>query len=271
MTNKLIALDLDGTTLNDQSQIDPLTIKVLRQLDRLGHRIIIVTGRPYRNSKHLYDQVGLKNPMVNFNGALCHDPNNLNWDGTYHVGISKSIALDVATHREALNSYLIIAEAKYNIFATSQKLPTNEFFPEPSIIPLLLNSTSLLEDPTALTIFTSEEDQESTSTEIIKQYGETVDVRTWGGKMPCLEVVSSGVNKGRALKHLADYYKIDMKDTMAFGDEFNDTEMLHEAGRGVAMANGQSAVKAIADDITNETNDQNGLANYLMEYFSLSI
>ena len=56
---------------------------------------------------------------------------------------------------------------------------------------------------------------------------------------------------------------------MAFGDQHNDLSMIAYAGRGVAMANAIEPLKAIADDTTSYTNDQDGLARYLVEFFKL--
>ena len=56
---------------------------------------------------------------------------------------------------------------------------------------------------------------------------------------------------------------------MAFGDQHNDLSMIAYAGHGVAMANAIEPLKAIANDITTYTNDQDGLARYLVEFFKL--
>ena len=56
---------------------------------------------------------------------------------------------------------------------------------------------------------------------------------------------------------------------LAFGDEDNDMEMIDYAGHGVVMTNGIPTLKKIANDITEFTNDQDGLAIYLEKYFSL--
>lgn len=74
MQQKLITLDLDGTTLNNHSQLSPLTIKTLQKATRAGHLVSIVTGRPYRMARDIYDQLQLTTPMANFNGALTHIP-----------------------------------------------------------------------------------------------------------------------------------------------------------------------------------------------------
>ena len=77
MDQHLIALDLDGTTLNNQSTLTQETIRTLRTLADEGHIVSIITGRPYRIARHIYDQIGIKTPMVNFNGALTHIPTRL--------------------------------------------------------------------------------------------------------------------------------------------------------------------------------------------------
>ena len=63
MDQHLIALDLDGTTLNNQSKLTNETIITLRALARDGHIVSIITGRPYRIAKHIYDEIGIKTPM----------------------------------------------------------------------------------------------------------------------------------------------------------------------------------------------------------------
>ena len=55
MEQKLIAIDLDGTTLNENSQITPKTKEVLTKATAAGHIVSIVTGRPNRISENYYD------------------------------------------------------------------------------------------------------------------------------------------------------------------------------------------------------------------------
>ncbi len=59
------------------------------------------------------------------------------------------------------------------------------------------------------------------------------------------------------------------EDILAFGDEHNDVDMLKFAGWGVAMANGTDQLKAVADDITEKPNTEDGLADYLTKYLDL--
>lgn len=84
MNQHLIALDLDGTTLNNQSALTTETIRTLRAAAADGHIVSIITGRPYRIARRIYDEIGIKTPMVNFNGALTHIPHET-WDKEYAI------------------------------------------------------------------------------------------------------------------------------------------------------------------------------------------
>ncbi|MBS7655498.1 phosphoglycolate phosphatase [Candidatus Bathyarchaeota archaeon] len=62
-------------------------------------------------------------------------------------------------------------------------------------------------------------------------------------------IVDSSVNKGEALRKLAEASKLNVKDVAAIGDNLNDIDMLKAAGFGVAVANAPKALKNVADYI----------------------
>ncbi len=68
---------------------------------------------------------------------------------------------------------------------------------------------------------------------------------------------------------IADSLSLDRQDIIAFGDEHNDLEMLDYAGWGVAMANGTQQLKLIANDVTDKTNAEDGMVDYLEKYLGL--
>ena len=76
MKQHLIVLDLDGTLLTDQKVISPKTKAILNQARKDGHQVMIATGRPYRASEIYYRELGLNTPIVNFNGAFVHHPDD---------------------------------------------------------------------------------------------------------------------------------------------------------------------------------------------------
>ncbi len=74
MKKKMIAIDLDGTLLNQESQLSEYTISTIKKVRKQGHLVLIATGRPYRMAETFYQQLELDTPMINFNGSLVHIP-----------------------------------------------------------------------------------------------------------------------------------------------------------------------------------------------------
>lgn len=270
MNRKLIALDLDGTTLNNIQQISSETQQVLNKLRNEGHIISIVTGRPYRNSYYYYDQLKMDTPMVNFNGAWCHNPQDSTWGHGYHKTLSKDLAISMLTLKDDPEVQLIAAESRDGIYVQGDFIPYPDFFPEGIEVSKQLSAETLLIDPTSVGVFTNtQQNQPLIKERIIEHYGDAVEVRAWGGLAPCLEVVAAGVQKAMGVERIASYYNIKQQDILAFGDEENDYEMIQYAGHGVVMKNGNDRLKAIADDLTAVTNHENGLAEYLTRFFKL--
>ena len=116
---------------------------------------------------------------------------------------------------------------------------------------------------------TENELAESVSLRIKDQFDDAVDVRTWGGPQAILEIVPKGVHKALGLSVIADSLSLDRQDIIAFGDEHNDLEMLDYVGWGVAMANGTQQLKSIANDVTDKTNAEDGMVDYLEKYLGL--
>ena len=80
-----------------------------------------------------------------------------------------------------------------------------------------------------------------------------------------MDVMSAGVNKGSALKQLSELLGIDRSNVMAFGDYFNDAEMLRFAGWSFAMENGHPDVKRIARYLAR-SNNENGVLRAVRKY-----
>ena len=72
----IIALDLDGTLLNDEKVISPKTVEFIKKLHDDGHMIVIATGRPLRAALLYQQQLGVTGPMITSNGSLTSFPNN---------------------------------------------------------------------------------------------------------------------------------------------------------------------------------------------------
>ena len=84
-----------------------------------------------------------------------------------------------------------------------------------------------------------------------------------------LEILPAGVNKGTALERLEMILGIKKEEVICFGDNLNDLEMIRRAGIGVAMGNAGAEVKAAADCIAPDHNDD-GVARVLAREADIS-
>ncbi|MGM0124630.1 HAD superfamily hydrolase [Enterococcus sp. AZ194] len=268
MNQKLIAIDLDGTTLNNDSKISVKTAATLKKAMASGHYVSIATGRPYRMSHQFYKELNLKTPMVNFNGALVHLPEQ-QWAGERETLIKREIAFDILAQKQTLNLDFIAAENKETFFIDSFEFYDAKLFSAPATQSNLLSTKNMTTDPTSLLVRTQPQYAKQVSESLSNQYGEFVDVRTWGGPNAILEIVAKGIQKAKGVHEVASYLNISRENVIAFGDEHNDLELLEYAGWGVAMSNGTDELKKVSNDITEKTNQEDGLAEYLENYLSL--
>src|SRR5258706_14207715 len=70
---RLVAVDLDGTLLNDSKQVSEQTAGALACLPERGVKVVIASARPPRSVRPIYQSLGLDTLQINYNGALIWD------------------------------------------------------------------------------------------------------------------------------------------------------------------------------------------------------
>ena len=81
-----------------------------------------------------------------------------------------------------------------------------------------------------------------------------------------IEFNQKGVTKGDGLRRLAAMLGVDMKDTIAIGDNFNDLSMIKAAGLGVGVANTAESMKAECDHITAATCQESAVSEVIEQF-----
>lgn len=269
MTKKLIALDLDGTLLNSDSQVSHASKEILKKIQEQGHIIVITTGRPYRMADHIYHDLGLKSPMINFNGALTHIPNK-KWEKELSMTLDKKYLLDMVQREEAIEADFIAGEYRNKFYITH----TNHDKIDPALFGVneiakqtKFQAEKVTENPNAILLQTRAKDKYALAKEMSHYYNHELEINTWGGPLNILECAPKGVNKAFALSYLLDIYGLERSDLIAFGDEQNDIDMLSLAGTGFAMKNANPILLSYADQLTEFTNDEDGVARQLQQLF----
>lgn len=277
----LIVSDLDSTLLNNKSELDPLTIKVVKKLTSLGHIFCLVTGRPPVSALPIYNKLGLKSLMVNYNGAYIYNPNNKLYPALnlgFNFAIIKKILTtpSIVSH---INNYVI--ETNNGTFF--KRIPTDEsaksllyssfHVHDLNLVKQVEPDFSNVKDYDVHSVLLQAKDSEQLDDILyeLRRFSKTLITRIWQDYTfgYIFEINSVFATKGNALEYLSSYYSIDKAHTVAFGDGDNDSQMLSAANNGVAMKNGTTTAKLSASFITKYSNDEQGVARELIRFFKL--
>lgn len=264
----LIVLDLDGTLLTDDKIISAKTKQTIIQAKQQGHQVMIATGRPFRASKHIYNELDLKTPIVNFNGAYVHHPLNKNYSAKHHP-IQLQTVFDIVDSLQPYNLPNIIAEVMDDMYVErhDHQLLSILGMGNPKITTGILTE-QLKDHPTSMLLHTEEKDVAMIRSYLQDTKAELIDHRRWGDPYHVIEIVRNGIHKAIGLDYVAQSMQIPRERIIAFGDEDNDLEMLEFAGVGVAMGNAINDVKNIANIITS-SNNEDGIAEILIDRLHL--
>ncbi|GAX91316.1 Cof-type HAD-IIB family hydrolase [Effusibacillus lacus] len=264
MKRRLIAIDLDGTMLTHNKTILARTKQTIKRVRGLGHEVVIATGRPPRSSVNYHRELELTTPMVNFNGALIHDPARPELD--IHFPMEREVALQILGECKRFGVDNVMMEIKDRYFA--QQIDELIHFLGDGSDPTGVGPIEryLLEHPTSMLIRTSKETIQPLRETLNQSFGGMVAHRYWSAPYHVLEVIKANISKATGLEILVDQLGFAREDVIAFGDEENDLEMIEWAGLGIAMGNANPVLKKVADRIA-DTNENNGLSSVLEELF----
>ncbi|PKR79352.1 Cof-type HAD-IIB family hydrolase [Halalkalibacillus sediminis] len=271
MDKHLIALDLDGTLLNDKKIVTQRTVQTLNAAREAGHVVMIATGRPFRVSKQYYSQLKLDTPIVNMNGALVHHPRNQSWD-PIHSPLPRNVAHDIFETCYNVGVQNIMAEIRDEVFLDqNDEHSLTDFFLEGLDKPATIGrlKDTLDRDPSSILIHPFDDRVGQIRDTLDQQHSSIVEHRKWGAPFHVIEIVRSGLHKAIGVQKIAEEYGIPQDRVIAFGDEDNDLEMIEFAGVGVAMNNGIDELKTLANE-TTLTNHEDGVAHFIEQYLNIS-
>ena len=261
----LIAVDLDGTLVTDFDNYDHKSIRYLKKLAKTNY-VVIATGRPYRSTKPAYEMLELDTPIINYNGALVHNPSDYFFPKTI-ITIDKQVIIDLIKEKsDAIIN--VFCEVEDDIYLWKKDDQIRPFLHADGGNLAIGDPQDILHnDPNGAIIYAEAAKQEEISA-YLKSKHDNIDLRFWPipDGLVLGEVYNAKTSKGRALKKVAHYYGIPDKKIIAFGDGHNDIDLLGSASVSVAMANGHPELLKIAKYITKSV-ENNGVYYFLKKYF----
>ncbi len=244
---KLVVTDIDGTIHDPDSGINNNVKECLRNLINNGIHVAIATGRTYGSAKYIADEIGIKCPLICYQGGLVNTYDGEIIDAKYlNPEIAREIIIDCRKRGIHLNVYV-----EDKLYVENDDEYIKDYIGDKGIDYFLVESFDELDFSKLNKMLAISYDCEFVNSlieEYRKKYPQIYVVRSY--KYFC-EIANKEATKGNAIKILADKYGISVGEVLAIGDQNNDIEMVETAGVGVAMGNGTEEIKQIADYITD--------------------
>ncbi|MEY9095872.1 Cof-type HAD-IIB family hydrolase [Paenibacillus sp. RC84] len=238
---KLVALDLDGTTLTDDKRISEVNRIWIRRATEAGVTVIFSTGRGIQTAKSYWDELRLDVPMVLLNGAeIWKGPGRL-WERHY---------LSRQQIRE-LHKLAVGAGAWYWGYSVESLTNREEWTEEMFDRDWMKFGMGHHDLPTIVGL-----------REQVRQMGMLEVTRSADTNM---EISALGVTKESGVRKVCGLLGIGMHEVMAIGDHHNDRMLIQAAGLGIAMGNAEAELKEAADAVTG-TNSEDGVAQAIQQY-----
>ena len=239
MEVKLIAIDIDGTLLDNDHQLHPRNEAAIQVAVQEGVQVILATGRMRSSCEWIIDQLGLQTPGIFIQGLHIADSQGRRIYGDW---------LDTAVLNHFLGfadeySLSFVAFADHEILTLRRDMYTDLVakYETPALIEV--------EDVTAvpihkLIIFSEPARIQDVRPSLAEHMRGRADVLITQPEM--LEIMPTGTSKGSGLAWLSESIGIPLAETMAIGNAENDIEMLRLAGLSVAVGNAMEAVKEVS-------------------------
>ncbi len=252
----LLALDVDGTLLTSDGELSARTRHALRDADRAGWQVALITGRPLPYVLPVARKLGVGQYVVAANGSTVAQID------TGAVLYQSSISGELV--RTALSAIRASLPAVCAAVTTARAFETERGFDV--LAPLSKFDATVVDDATPLpedvvhsaVLFAVGADASALWSQIAALVPPGIDVSP-SGLPGSVELTAPGVHKGSGVVRLCQLLRIERQRVVAFGDGLNDHEMLMWAGHGVAMGNAADETKAVADEVT-ASNDRDGVA-----------
>ena len=254
MAQRLLALDLDGTTLNHMGELSPAVRDAIAGLPE-EVAVVVATGRSIIATTPILAALGLlRGYAICSNGAL-----TIELDPSTEAGYT---VIDMVTFdprpvlermRVALPDALIAVEEPGVGFKVSRHFPDGELMGRTREV----DWDELISQPVTRVTLRQPETSAEDFMELVERAG-LHEVSYAVGWSAWLDINPEGVSKASALEMVRRRLQVEPSHTIACGDQRNDLEMLHWAAWGVAMGNAPDEVKAVADEVTGHV-DEDGL------------
>lgn len=258
---QILVIDIDGTLLNRKGVISPVDRDAVNSACQAGIRVSLSTGRVVDASRHILGNLGLDGYHMFFDGAFVCNPTT--GEEVYAEPIERDLLGDVVRFvRE--NGIVIELYTSTQYFIEQDNWAVDirrNFF---NIEPTFTNFDRVWQEERIIkaTLPVRTPDEKVKMALFEQQFSHKLHL-TWTNTPAYpddyyINVINVQASKGKALEELARFLRVPLAETAAIGDGVNDISLLSRAGISIAMANAPDELKAVADHIVPDV-ENNGV------------
>jgi Cof subfamily protein (haloacid dehalogenase superfamily) len=280
---KCIATDMDGTLLNSRQKISEENKQAILKAQAQGIEVVVATGRSYQEARFVLKEAELDCPVIGVNGA---EVRSIEGEVISTTPIDKHSARMAAEKLTEKDIYFEVYTDKGTFTTDFQKAVSTlvdivssanpevdrekiaaaaEVRVSEGLVFEIEDYELLFANPDhqiyKLLAFSVDSDRRQAAARSLE---ELADLAISSSGFDNIEITHKQAQKGIALEQFVKSRGIDLAETMAIGDNYNDVSMLERAGRAVAMGNAGFEIKSLCDVIT-DTNDENGVGKAILE------
>jgi len=268
MSFKIIFSDLDGTLLTTKNDVSDITIL---EVNRLKDTIpfILVSARMPKSMTYLQDRLGIKKePIICYNGALVMKGNTVVSSVTIDMSIIEKLYSLAIKNNIKVGLYF---EDEWYVEETSERIEKEIFNTKTQpvfkpIIEVIKNWKATGKSAHKIMCMGSEQATDRIFPILTQAFEQELNI--YRSNATLIEIANKKVSKISGIQTiLKEFYPVSIENAMAFGDNYNDMEMIQAVGHGVAMGNARSELKKVAD-VTIANNKEDGVATYLKGFFN---
>lgn len=275
---KLIAIDLDGTLLDDNKDIPKENLILIHELIDKGYEVVIATGRRYWSAKRLVKDIDRSLIILANNGNIVRDTLEDKIIIKKYLDAEDFRILIKEGRRRGLHPIVHVDnyEEGYDIIIEMEKENqgyNNYISPDETRYRQIEDYLELEDHKILAVIYVgNRRELESFHLDINERHPNRYNSHVMENIQVAealLEVMNPLGCKWLSLLEYAREKGISPREIITIGDDNNDAQMIKNAGCGIAMKNASKQVKAVADIITEKDNNQSGVAFELKRVLKL--
>lgn len=256
---RLIASDMDGSLLDENKQIPKEFYDIFPLLRQQGISFVVASGRSYCTLTRNFGPVANQIHYICDNGAFV-----VYNDRVTVTPIPQAQLKELVAVCDALPGIQVLLCGRGGTYHKSYtdgfNAEINSYYVNQTLVPDL---TQVRDEIFKIAICDTRGPQNGVSPILRERFGDSLSMQISG--QIWMDVMSRGVNKGAALKKIQETGRFSYEETMAFGDYYNDIELLKRAYYSFAMENGAADMKRHARFVARK-NSEAGVVRAILAY-----